>query len=52
MIKAECGCFIMTGVPYPIIHLECDEHVGSEVYGNYDGKVDEVCDILMELFLK
>lgn len=48
MIKADCGCYIIPNIPSPIIQLVCDEHTASEVYGGYDGKVDEVCDYLLE----
>ena len=46
MIRSDCGCYI-TENPL-VIDLVCNEHTASEVYGGYDGKVDEVCDYLIE----
>lgn len=52
MIKADCGCFISQGEQQPVIDLVCDEHTASEVYGGYDGKVDKICDYLIERLSK
>ena len=47
MIKAKCGCYLIAGKT-PIIHLECHEHVGSEIYGDYDGKATEISNYLLD----
>ena len=51
MIKANCGCYITQAKP-PAIHLTCDEHVASSIYGGYDGKEDKICDYLIEQLTK
>jgi amino acid permease len=49
MIKAKCGCFIEKRRGVPTIELVCDEHVGSRVYNNYDGKEEEIYDMLIRV---
>jgi len=48
MIRADCGCYVVAGIPYPKVQLVCDDHVGMEVYGDYDGSVEKLCDELIE----
>jgi hypothetical protein len=50
MIKVSCGCFITEGEHCPKIELVCEEHVGYELYNDYDGRVERLCDDLMEQF--
>jgi len=45
--KVKCGCYVTDGEPHPKVQLVCDEHVGMEIYGDYDGSVEKLCDYLM-----
>ena len=47
MIKAKCGCYYEERQGVPTIELVCDEHVGSSVYGGYDGKEDQIIEMLL-----
>lgn len=51
MIKANCGCYLIEE-EISVIHLICDVHLGSELYGDYDGKSTEICDYLIDLTSK